>query len=152
MSVTVGTEGSRSFTFELSVPELATWEDMPEAVERQLGPDVLEKLEEYEGEGPHHGGIREIAEKYGDSLPLILGKWGLAPPALGDSASTVLHLLPSVKMRELCIHPPFGFFQTVRFLIGYVQLVFALSLVHYSNSIDFLEFPLQLGYRRDFAV
>ncbi|KXA92330.1 hypothetical protein AKJ65_07710 [candidate division MSBL1 archaeon SCGC-AAA259E19] len=76
MSVTVGTEGSRSFTFELSVPELATWEDMPEAVERQLGPDVLEKLEEYEGEGPHHGGIREIAEKYGDSLPLILGKWG----------------------------------------------------------------------------
>lgn len=27
VSVTVGTEGSRSFTFELSVPELATWED-----------------------------------------------------------------------------------------------------------------------------
>lgn len=73
--VTVKTEGGQPLTFKLSVPELADWEDMPEAVEKQLEPDVLEKLEEYEGEKPYHEEIREVAEKHGDSLPLILGKW-----------------------------------------------------------------------------
>lgn len=69
-------EEGEEITQEFSPAELATWEDLPKFVEEKLDQEFLEELDKYEKEEKAYlDELREITGKYGDSLPLILGKW-----------------------------------------------------------------------------